>query len=97
MDLWISSQSNGLYKLKIILPPFEDGSLWGKIEGECILLGQYKSKERALKVLDEIQERILDVYAIKTILNIQDKNVIRAIINKYEGKNTGCIYKMPSR
>lgn len=58
MDLWIRSQKKGLYNLNIILPPFEDGSLWGKIDGECVLLGIYKTKEKVLEVLDDITKHI---------------------------------------
>ena len=88
MDLWIwiRSQDNGLYELKIILPPFEDGSLWGKIEGECVLLGQYHSKERAIEVLDEIQN------------NIECFCILKHTDNSFNEKNEyfSChVYEMP--
>ncbi len=58
MDLWIKSQDDGLFKIKIIKPLVEDGSVWTYLENTNILLGTYKNKERALEVLDEIKNII---------------------------------------
>ena len=60
-----------------------------------IILGSYKTKERALEVLDEIQERIINGDALKTLLNIQDKDAIRTIATEFEGKRADCVYQMP--
>ena len=64
MELWIRSQEKTrLTKVNNILAyKFDDDSYGIQINGECFV-GEYKSKERALEVLDEIQsilEQILD-------------------------------------
>lgn len=65
MDLWIRSQDYGLYKIVGFKPPLccDDTKLDEKyaIIGICyeyrmLELGIYKTKERALEVLDEIQK-----------------------------------------
>lgn len=57
MELWIRSQDKQTFS-KIKLIEVEDET---KITGYnvfCVKLGEYKSKERALEVLDEIQRQI---------------------------------------
>lgn len=58
MDLWIRSQnkkelikSNRIYQYA--------GAIYGEAK-EDIALGTYKSRERALEVLDEIQKKLMD-------------------------------------
>ena len=57
MELWIRSQAKSrLIKVNNILTyKFDDGNYGIQINGECFV-GEYKTKERALEVLDEIQE-----------------------------------------
>ena len=52
--MWIRSQD------RKILTKIDDLAIDGtnQIWGDCCLLGKYSSKEKALKVLDEIQGRI---------------------------------------
>ena len=59
MELWIRSQEKTrLIKVNNILAYcFEDGSCGIQINSQCFV-GEYTSKERALEVLDEIQNKI---------------------------------------
>ena len=64
MSLWIRSQDkeNLINVNKIEITDFCDAhknAIWG----DDILLGRYSSKEKALKVLDMIQEFIKNMYA----------------------------------
>lgn len=54
--MWIRSQD------RKILTKIDDLAIDGtnQIWGDCCLLGKYSSKEKALKVLDEIQKFISD-------------------------------------
>lgn len=54
--MWIRSQD------RKILTKIDDLAIDGtnQIYGDCCLLGKYSSKEKALKVLDEIQKFISD-------------------------------------
>ena len=65
MDLWIRSQDKELLMLINTLALAEDeiGSIIGYgIDGKMkSKIGEYKTKERALEVLDEIQRKITDM------------------------------------
>ena len=59
MDLWIRTQSDGLHQIIGINEPHIQKNcvvLIGYSYYKHIELGTYKTKERALEVLDEIQE-----------------------------------------
>ena len=65
MELWVRSQSKGtlcrvevLYIGKDTNKIFSDKLISGVSVGFC--LGEYKTKERALEVLDEIQGILID-------------------------------------
>jgi hypothetical protein len=46
-----------------------DHYIYGGVDGGCERLGAYKSEERALGIIDEIQERILGIGLIKVTGN----------------------------
>lgn len=68
MDLWIRTQEKRLVQIVDFLEPreSEEGEiyhLWGFSSiGSFIKLGIYKTKERALEVLDEINRHIEEIY-----------------------------------
>lgn len=79
MNLWIRSQD------KSYLMPIEDiiSEFGGSLFYKGIILGDYKTKERALEVLDEIQKLI-------------EPNYIRTFEYKgYEEQPTTIVYEMP--
>lgn len=69
MDLWIRSQDReSLTKVSDVEYTYKKGDLYTDVRGKHYIgtyydnlkiLGEYKSKERALEVLDEIQRYIL--------------------------------------
>ena len=63
MSLWIRSQDkeNLINVNKLEITDFCD-AYKNAISGDDILLGKYSSKEKALKVLDMIQELIKNMY-----------------------------------
>ena len=63
MDLWIRSQNkNSLTKITCVYISDDDGNgeyIMGTVDIKGhILLGRYKSKKRALEIIDEIQKHI---------------------------------------
>lgn len=65
MDLWIRSQSKGLHQIIGINEPHIQKDcvvLIGYNNYKYIELGSYKSKERAVEVLDEIQSFLENNY-----------------------------------
>lgn len=72
MELWIRSQNKKkLYNVKNLeLDNLETGICY-ESRDNFVLLGKYKSKERALEVLDEIQKKI------KTLLYLKSKTILK--------------------
>lgn len=66
IKMWIRSQD------KKILTKIDDLDIDGanQIWGDCCLLGKYSSEQKALNVLDEIQERIEYPYPSKIMPSI---------------------------
>jgi len=62
----------------------------GIVVSEYIPLGKYKTKERALEILDDIQEKILEYEVIKNAM--QNINVAKEHI---EYIKTFSLYEMP--
>lgn len=62
MELWIRSQDKTiLVKAKNIIIDKNDFSLYQQVnENIQIVFGMYKTKERALEILDEIQRIIME-------------------------------------
>ena len=62
-----------------------------------VKLGNYKTKERALEVLDDIQKRINYLDAT-SILDFSNKDTTKAILKTLKEnniENLSCIYEMP--
>ncbi len=96
MDLWIRSQHGRLFKAGYIMQPIEEkfDSISGWVlhgaqqSGARFLLGIYKTKERAIEVLDEIQNVIrinrlfdADINAFQTVL--KNEGYTEKEISKY--------------
>ena len=109
MDLWIRSQSKlGLYKIDEIYiddRDFGNEDIQYYIMTSCIVLGKYKTKERALQVLDEIhnilQPRIIyrepEINYDDMIQSLSENVVIKANQKiDMELKQAGqVVYQMP--
>lgn len=84
MDLWIRSQRGRLCQIIDISEPILDE--WDGIEGYCLYgrnladsfipLSMYKTKERVLEVLDEIQNKISDLTVLMNIIGLDYKRII---------------------
>lgn len=88
MELWIRSQNKLiLQKVNAFLITQSDKDKWTIIDNQNLTIyGTYKSKERALEVLNEIQNRLMPYSEI-----IQDTE---GITISYKNVST-IIYEMP--
>jgi hypothetical protein len=98
MDLWVRSQ-NKYRLLKVeslqIIYNQEDNELPYSINSSYELLGSYKTKERALDILDEIQQ-MLKNETIETEIKYIDNQVYETkIIGKPDILKNIVVYQMP--
>lgn len=92
MNLWIRSQNKGLHQIIGINEPYVQKDcvvLIGYSNYKHIELGFYKTEKRALEVLDEIQQRLINLQ----LVSLEEKGQARkdAVIND----NLKCVYEMP--
>lgn len=97
MELWIRSQDKSLLikcnsvgvDYKSIQVNFEDGV--------GFVIGEYQTKERALEVLDEINERIMIMNTFKLIGIQNEKFAISflSVFNEEKLKGIAYPYEMP--
>ena len=96
MELWIRSQDKmvltKIYDLRVDLHIGNEYKIQCNLDerkADYYLLGTYKTKERALEVLDEIQTRIINLQLVE----LEEKGQARkdARIND----ELKCIYEMP--
>lgn len=65
MNLWVRSQDKRILQKvdNIFLDANYENKRISTYDGESIELGTYKTKERAIEVLDEIQDLLQNAYA----------------------------------
>ena len=88
MELWIRSQNKTILSKVHDLVIREDRNENNKTNYfivDTYTLGIYKTKERALEVLDEIHQRLLDLQTLE----------IDASCWKTIKRNINCVYEMP--
>ena len=93
MELWVRTQNKGdLLKIYNITIDSRRNLLLGNLisnDNASICdyweLGRYKTTERALEVLDEIHQRLID---LQTLEILQD--------SRFTKRNLNCVYEMPS-
>ena len=80
--MWIRSQN------KRILTEINDVEIDGgfKLWGSCLLIGEYSTEEKALKVLDEIQN---------AVENTNYYNIDNLCLGTYALKRGSQVYEMP--
>lgn len=107
MELWIRSQDKErLIKVSNVQYTYRKGDLYSDVRGKHYIgtyydnleiLGEYATKERALEVLDEIEERIM---LINTINIVKDRDSLIACENaltKEKMKGISYPYQMPEK
>lgn len=97
MNLWIRSQDRTILRKVNTIGIVEGRDFWSIDENLAVSFGQYKTKERALEVLDEIEERIM---LINTINIVKDRDSLIACENaltKEKMKGISYPYQMPEK
>ena len=98
MDLWVRSQ-NKYRLLKVeslqIIYNQEDNELPYYINSSYELLGSYKTKERALEILDEIQQMVKNETIETEIKYINNQVYETKIIGKPDILKNIVVYQMP--
>ena len=62
MELWVRSQDRTFLRKVNTIGIVEGRDFWSIDENLTISFGKYKTKERALEVLDEIQDLLQNAY-----------------------------------
>ena len=62
MELWIRSQDRIFLRKVNTIGIVEDRDFWSIDENLTVSFGKYKTKERAIEVLDEIQDLLQNAY-----------------------------------
>lgn len=101
MELWVRSQSKQtLIKVEKIFTEYEEVYATTNSEFNKTYLGKYKTKERALEVLDEIQNLLMPpviiIKNIDTSVKIDDDLVYRPQQNaEIKPLSNAIVYEMP--
>ena len=98
MDLWIRSQNkNRLMKIDYlqIIYDKEDKELPYYINASYEHLGAYKTEERALEVLNEIEERISSINALSLVYDTNALISIKNALGEDKIKGLAYPYQMP--
>lgn len=100
MELWIRSQDkNKLMIVNSLYIPIsrtdEDFGIYAKDEIRDELLGIYKTKERALEVLDEIDKRISLINSISLVTDINTLISFKNAVSEDAIKGLSYPYQMP--
>ena len=75
MELWIRSQSrHNLMKVNDIVAEDNKIAVYKESENSTIV-GKYKTKERALEVLDEIQSKLKQQFIVKNDMILSQKDI----------------------
>jgi hypothetical protein len=98
MELWIRSQDRTFLRKVNTIGIVEGRDFWSIDENLTVSFGKYKTKERAIEILDEIHKCIID----KEVLHVC--NNLLTLISKSSLKNAGeiidrtkkiAVYEMP--
>lgn len=84
MNLWIRSQDRTFLRKANTIGIVEGRDFWSIDENLTVSFGKYKTKERAIEVLDEIQNKL-------NIRHCNDTGIQFILINEM----TPIIYQMP--
>ena len=95
MELWIRSQHKGnlvkVHSIEIEARNNGDFEVWAYQEIHQVFLGEYKTKERALEVLDEIQQCLIMNFNMSGSYQEADIYLKTKMLNGLYG----VIYNMP--
>ena len=89
MELWIRSQDEEVL-MKVDILEIEENMIIAFDKNKYQCLGTYKSKKRALEILNEIQSKLKGTFLMK-MKNNGYQNVIPTVKQHFEELNSVCI------
>lgn len=101
MELWIRSQDRTFLRKVNTIGIVEGRDFWSIDESLTISFGEYKTKERALEVLDEIQKLLMPTIEYNPVVKKEEsweEEYQRTVLKGYDVKIEQAItyvYEMP--
>lgn len=97
MNLWIRSQDKRILQKvdNIFLDANYENKRISTYDGDNIELGTYKTKERAIEVLDEIEERIMLINTINIAKDTDSLIACKIALTEEKIKGLSYPYQMP--
>ena len=98
MELWIRSQDRLIFeKISMVrIAKEDDYKILGYVSFGVFLLGEYKTKQRALEILDEISSKIKNSYLIKNEMLLSSKDIKEQLNTFKEALNGSAIIQTPA-
>lgn len=97
MNLWIRSQDRTFLRKVNTIGIVEGRDFWSIDENLTVSFGKYKTKERALEVLDEIQERIMLINTINLAKDTDSLIACKNVLTEEKIKRLNYPYQMPEK
>ena len=103
MELWIRSQDRTFLRKVNTIGIVEGRDFWSIDENLTVSFGKYKTKERALEVLDEIQnilkpKMIVNTYKVEQAKLCDRTQFIQPMLDDIQVQNaTTYVYEMPEK
>lgn len=97
MNLWIRSQDKRILQKvdNIFLDANYENKRISTYDGDNIELGTYETKERALEILDEIEERIMLINTINIAKDTDSLIACKIALTEEKIKGLSYPYQMP--
>lgn len=97
MNLWVRSQDKRILQKvdNIFLDANYENKRISTYDGDNIELGTYKTKERAIEVLDEIEERIMLINTINIAKDTNSLIACKIALTEEKIKGLSYPYQMP--
>lgn len=97
MNLWIRSQDRTFLRKVNTIGIVKGRDFWSIDENLTVSFGKYKTKERALEVLDEIQERIMLINTINLAKDTDSLIACKNVLTEEKIKRLNYPYQMPEK
>lgn len=97
MELWIRSQDRTFLRKVNTIGIVEGRDFWSIDENLTVSFGKYKTKERALEVLNEIEERIMLINTINMAKDSVSLIACKNTLSEEKIKGLNYPYQMPEK
>lgn len=98
MNLWVRSQDKeNLIPIKNPICVYDNKIVYKESASYIMTLAEYKTKERALEVLDEIEERIMLINTINISKDRDSLIACKNVLTEEKIKGLNYPYQMPEK